>query len=149
MSPLIKVLRVFPFVFLLSFDSGNIAREDNTITIGTYSYDDIVDITIKWDDIFAMTPRNYFVYFYSPYCGHCQSIKDLAINYSKCGEITMYFVEASTEVVVAKDTHLTIGVTSIEQLWILGYPSLVKIESGVVVINIAGANAIKEILLYK
>ncbi len=149
MPPLMKAFRIFPFVFLLSFDSGNITQEDNTITIGTYSYDDIKDITIKWDDIFAMTPHNYFVYFYSPYCGHCQSIKDLVINYSKRGEITMYFVEASTEVVVAKDTHLTIGVTSIEQLWILGYPSLVKIESVAVVVNIAGANAIKEILLYK
>ncbi|MDD4154304.1 MAG: thioredoxin family protein [Bacilli bacterium] len=144
-----KVFRIFPFVFLLSFDSGNITQEDNTITIETYSYDDIIDITIKWDDIFAMTPRNYFVYFYSLYCGHCQSIKDLVINYSKRGEITMYFVEASTEVVVAKDTHLTIGAMAVEQLWILGYPSLVEIENGAVVINIAGANAIKEILLYK
>ncbi|HPV70021.1 MAG TPA: hypothetical protein PK030_03100 [Bacilli bacterium] len=59
----------------------------------------------------------------------------------------MFFVEASYEVVVAKDTHLTIGATLIEQLWILGYPSLVEIESGVVIANIAGANAIQEILL--
>lgn len=115
--------------------------------LGTYDYADIDNKKIAWQDVFAIEVHHYYAYFYSPYCGHCQSIKDLVINYSMCGDIPMFFVEASYEVVVAKDTHLTIGATLIEQLWILGYPSLVEIESGVVIANTAGANAILEILL--
>ncbi|NMV82426.1 MAG: hypothetical protein GX816_02610 [Erysipelotrichia bacterium] len=142
-----KILRVFPLIFLISFDSSNKIRGNNSVVIGTYSDEDIYDKTIKWHDIFEMTPHHYYVYFYSPYCGHCQSIKDLVINYSMFGNVTMFFVEANREVTVAEDTYLTIGATSIEQLWILGYPSLIEIESGLLIANIAGANAIKEILL--
>jgi thiol-disulfide isomerase/thioredoxin len=147
MANLAKILRVFPLIFLISFDSSNKIRGNNSVVIGTYSYEDIYDKTIKWHDIFEMTPHHYYVYFYSPYCGHCQSIKDLVINYSMFGNVTMFFVEANREVTVAEDTYLTIGATSIEQLWILGYPSLIEIESGLLIANIAGANAIKEILL--
>lgn len=147
MANLAKVLRLLPLIFLISLDSSNRIWENTSDIIDTYSYEDVFDKTIKWYAIFQMTPHHYFVYFYFPYCGHCQSIKDIVIAYSIFGDIDMFFVEANDEVVIAKDAHLTIGATSIKQLWILGYPSLVEIESGVVITNIAGANVIKEILL--
>jgi thiol-disulfide isomerase/thioredoxin len=142
-----KILGVLPLIFLVSLDSSKTTQDNNPVIVNVYSYEDISEKAIKWADVFQITPYHYYVYFYSPYCGHCQSIKDLVINYSVCGEIPMFFVEANNEVVTSKDTHLTIGATSIEQLWILGYPSLVEIESGVVIANTAGANAIQEILL--
>ena len=55
----------------------------------------------------------------------------------------IYFVEANEEIVFVKDVSATIGLTSIEGLGIIGYPTLLKIESKVLTKNLAGESLIR------
>lgn len=109
-----------------------------------FEYSDIADRIIRWEGIFDIDENNYFIYLYSPYCGHCQEIKKQVLLYAFCGEVDMYFIEISEEVTFGSDIELTIGATSTEQLWILGYPSLLEIKNANLIANIAGAKGIKE-----
>ena len=141
-------MSLMPMVFLISLDARYEAYLNLCETDAVYEYEDIKDKEIKWSDIFTVEYSHYYVYFYSPFCGHCLSIKNEVIRYSFCGSEKIFFVEASDEIKIGTNTELTIGATTVEEVWILGYPSLVDIENGVLIMNIAGANTIREFLTY-
>lgn len=135
-----------PIVFLISLDSRHETYPDLCENDAIYEYEDIKDKEIKWSNIFTIEFNHYYVYFYSSFCGHCLSIKNEVIRYSFCGSEKIFFVEASNEIKIGTNTELTIGATSIDEAWILGYPSLFDIENGVLIMNIAGANTIRDFL---
>ena len=111
-------------------------------SVDTYSYSDVKDKEILYSNIFGMEQSNYYVYFYSRTCSHCNDLKPFIIP-KIIERNDIYLVEASEQVVILEDISVTIGVSSIENFGILGYPSLVKIEEKVVTKNIAGINPIK------
>ena len=106
-----------------------------------HDYEEIENREIGWNDLFSIGIPQYFVYFYSPYCSHCKEIKDSIIEYALQDE-RMYFVKFSDEVIVAPDVENTIGATSIEDVAILGTPSLIEITNHTVTTNLAGSKAI-------
>lgn len=111
-------------------------------SVDIYSYSDVKDREILYSNIFGMEQSNYYVYFYSRTCSHCNDLKPFIIP-KIIERNDIYLVEASEQDVILEDISVTIGVSSIENFGILGYPSLVKIEEKVVAKNIAGINPIK------
>ena len=111
-------------------------------SVETYSYSDVKDKEILYSNIFGIEQNSYYVYFYSRTCSHCNDLKPFIIP-KIIERNDIYLVEASEQVVVLEDISVTVGVSSIENFGILGYPSLVKIEEKVVTKNIAGINPIK------
>jgi hypothetical protein len=69
------------------------------------------------------------------------------INYAFCGENEMRFVAANQDVKLGNDIEATLGATTIEQVWIIGYPSLLNIKDEVLVMNIGGSTAIVDYLM--
>lgn len=114
--------------------------------VSSHSYDEISDKKIYWNEVFKQQELDYFVYFYSLSCSHCESLKDDIIGYSLSIEEKMYFVESSPEVVVDENLSKNVGVDSINQLGIKGYPSLIRIEEKKVIYNVAGIALIKDAL---
>lgn len=111
-------------------------------SVDIYSYSDVKDKEILYSNIFGMEQCSYYVYFYSRTCSHCNDLKPFIIP-KIIERNDIYLVEASEQDVILEDISVTIGVSSIENFGILGYPSLVKIEEKVVTKNIAGNNPIK------
>ena len=106
------------------------------------TYDDVKDKMIFWSNVFAIDNDAYYVYFFSKTCTHCQNLKQFILEQAiKRDDI--YFVEESKEVVFVKDTSITIGLSSIDGLGILGYPSLIKIEKKRLTKNLAGIPLIR------
>ena len=111
-------------------------------TLIELSYDDVKGKTIFWSNIFSIDSDDYYVYFFSKTCSHCQNLKQFIIEKALArGDI--YFVESSDEDVFVKDVSITIGLTSIEGFGILGYPSLVEIVEKTITKNIAGIPLIR------
>lgn len=129
---------------LISCKGGHFSNETTKESI-EHSYDEISDREIVWNDIFSISCPDYFVYFYSPTCSHCNRIKNVIIEYALTNE-SMYFIRFSDDVVVSGDVKNTIGVNSIDNLSILGTPSLLEVKNKVVETNIAGERAILEFL---
>ncbi|MDY0100368.1 MAG: hypothetical protein WCZ47_04475 [Bacilli bacterium] len=109
-----------------------------------YNYDEISHLTIYYKDIFNQKEKQYYVYFYSLICSHCFEIKNKIITYALCDKVKTYFVLECDEIKYGFDTELTIGITSIEALFIKGYPSLIVIKNSNLTFNEAGINKILE-----
>jgi len=96
-----------------------------------HSYDEIFNKRIDWEDIFNPAKTDYFVYFYSRTCSHCQQLKNKIIDYGLNHE-DIYFCEASEKVKIVTDNTGIIGASSVQQVCLLGYPSLIEIIAHIV-----------------
>ena len=149
MRTLQKILLLLTMNFLAACDSSEASSlskiESSSYSI-KYEYDLVEDKFILYSNIFGVNKDEYYVYFFSRTCSHCQSIKSFIIEKALERE-DIYFVESSKEVVFINDVAKTIGLTSIDGFGILGYPSLVKIKEKTIQKNIAGTQAIRNELL--
>ena len=140
-----KLLFLLPLLMLGSCNKEDEKTKPNYpsyTNVDIYSYSDVKDKEILYSNIFGIEQSSYYVYFYSRTCSHCNDLKPFIIPMI-VDRNDIYLVEASEQVVILEDVSITIGVSSIENFGILGYPSLVKIEEKVVTKNIAGINPIK------
>ena len=81
---------------------------------------------------------------------HCLSIKDQIEEFADTSIIPFYFVQYTDEIPIGTNVEITIGVTSVEECFIKGTPTLILIENGAVSFNIAGTEIILETIdLYK
>ena len=114
---------------------------ESTPEIVEHDYREIASKKIDWNDMFLIDKNEYQIYFYSLTCAHCKNLKNFVIEYALIND-DLFFIEANEKVVIKNDVSDTIGATSISQMGILGYPSLVKIEQKVCVFNVAGESEI-------
>ena len=108
-----------------------------------FTYVDVIDMTISWNDIFSIERDNYYVYFYSRTCLHCNELKQFVIEMA-LNRDDIYFVEACSDIKYIKENETNLGVSSIDEFGIRGYPSLIKIEAGEVTKNLVGSAQIKK-----
>ena len=114
---------------------------ESTPEIVEHDYREITSKKIDWNDMFSIDKNEYQIYFYSLTCTHCKNLKNLVIGYALKND-DLFFIEANEKVAIKNDVSDTIGATSISQMGILGYPSLVKIDQKVCVFNVAGESEI-------
>lgn len=129
-----------------STSSISIPSNDSEIShIINHNYSEINQYKISWKTTFSQAKTSYFVYFYSLTCSHCEQLKNDIIEYALKNE-NMYFCQNSEEVIITENVYSTIGISSYEHLSILGFPSLIYIENGILKSNIAGVPNIKIVL---
>lgn len=125
--------------------NDNISQEEE-VDEKKRDYSEISHLKIVWSDIFSQSENEYFVYFYSLYCSHCNSIKNFMIEEALAGNKKIYFSQASAEHVINEQKANQTNVKMLEDLAIKGYPSIIKIVNKVVTKNVAGETAIKSLL---
>ena len=142
-----KFLLIIPFLFLTSCVEQNPNLSFSSISSVSISleieheYSEITDYRINWDEIFNVGKDNYYVYLFSITCSHCSSIKNKIIEFA-INNKDIYFVEDCGEIIFKNDVNYTIGLTSTENLAILGFPSLLKITNKILTKNVAGTEKI-------
>lgn len=131
--------------------TGNLShdesKQESNQEVVERSYDEVSDKHIFWNDIFKQIEDTYYVYLYSLSCSHCNSIKEYMIEKGLNNSVPIYFVSSSYEHNVA--TEGSVNVSTLSELFIKGYPTLLKIESKMVIKNLAGVILIKEELSSK
>ena len=110
-----------------------------------YEYTEISEYRIVWSEIFDIELNEYFVYLFQRTCSHCQSLKNEVIE-TALERKDIFFVEDSSDVVFSEDVSNTIGLKSVDELSILGFPTLLKIEDGTLIKNVAGVKEIRSLL---
>lgn len=110
----------------------------------TYDYDDFTELKISWKNLFSPAKSQYFVYFYSVYCSHCNNVKDDILPLIYANKEYFYLMEYKPEIPIEIDAYLTIGKSQLDEIWILGTPSLIGIVDGAVNLNIGGEKSIKD-----
>ena len=106
------------------------------------SYDEVKDYELTWEAMFDVDSESYYVYFYSPTCNHCAELKNYIIN-KALERHDIYFVRGSNQVQISSEPKNTKYAENPGDIWILGYPSLIKIVEKKCLKNLAGINQIK------
>lgn len=118
---------------------------DIVIPEADHEYFEVEQYFINWENILEQNNEAYYVYFYSLTCSHCQELKNWIVERALArGDV--YFVKGSNKDIIRSDVSNTVGVTSADDIAIMGYPSLIKIVNKTVTINAAGNTKIMELL---
>ena len=140
-----KIFLLIGLTFLLvgckkSVTSSEITSISETIA---YDYDVVQEKMIMWNDLFSIEKEKYSTYIYSTRCGHCNEIKQEVISHA-LNDDSFFFVEYNQNIPITDNVEPTIGKSSVEDISILGTPTLLVIENKILIKNIAGAKAILE-----
>ena len=132
-----KKLFLFPLmtVFLVS------CANENKVVAEEHDYSDVSHLLICWGDIFKIKDRQYFVYIYSETCGHCQEIKQDIISYA-LNHDSFYFIKFNSGIPIINDRNIVIGKDKVEELGIVGTPSMFLITDHIVEVNYVGKKEI-------
>lgn len=95
---------------------------------------------IEWKNIFSSPENFYLVYIYSPFCGHCETIKSIMLEYAQKPNQPFYSLVFSDEVIVSFQSSVNVNI--ITDLKIKGTPTLLIVENHWIKENIAGAQEI-------
>ena len=107
-----------------------------------HNYSEVSDYELTWETIFDVSEENYYVYFYSLTCSHCEELKNFIVEAAlERGDV--YFVKGTSKDQITNDSKKTIGAENPGEIWILGYPSLLKITNQKCTKNLVGNTQIK------
>ena len=110
-----------------------------------YSYDMVREKHIEWNNLFSVNDNDYFVYIYSNSCGHCNEIKKDVIEACLNGKLDLYFVAYTNDIPIIDDSESVIGKNEIDDMGIIGTPTLFHINDFAITEQFIGAKSI----LYK
>lgn len=108
-----------------------------------HDYQEIKDYQITWEAMFDVSSTSYYVYLYSLTCNHCEELKNFVIE-KALDKKNIYFSKASQKDQIGNTIKSSIGAENPGDIWILGYPSLLKIMNGKCTKNLAGVSQIKD-----
>lgn len=111
-----------------------------------HEYSEVSAMTIPIENCFEMAENEYFIYIYLSRCGHCLKIKNMMIEFALSAKIPTYFVVFDEKIPIVNDVSMTIGASSVNEILILGIPTLIDITNKEITFNIAGVKAITDII---
>ena len=109
-------------------------------------YADFQDLKLEWKNLFFPAKSQYFVYIYSISCLHCAHIKKEVLSTIEENKELFYLMEYSSEIPITSNVSNTIGKEKVEEVSILGTPTLIEITNHYVGLNIAGEKEITDFL---
>ena len=136
-----KLLFLPTLLFLLCNCSTNKA-----VAAIEYGYSDVSNLTICWNDILSLSKDDYYVYIYSSTCGHCNEIKQEVISFALRNYGDLYFVSFNKDIPIINDRNEPLEKDSVDDLGIVGTPSMFRIIEHVVKENYVGKKEIVETL---
>lgn len=116
--------------------------EANIIVEVERDYSEIKGYELFWETIFDVDSENYYVYFYSPTCSHCNEIKNYMIG-KALERNNIYFVKASSKDQITNDQKMQKYAEIPGDIWILGHPTMIKILNKKCVKYLTGTTQIK------
>ena len=140
-----KQIFLIPLLIMTGCNYKNnvIDKTEDTVFVPTsHEYGEVSDYELTWDSIFDPSDESYYVYIYSTTCTHCEELKNYIIEKAlNRGDI--YFVKGSNKDQLTNDSKKLIGAENPGDIWMLGYPSLLKISNQKCSKNLAGISQIK------
>ena len=137
------IIVLSPILFGGCSKSVGTSLEKSESQADVFDYDIIKDKEILWNDLLIQEKESYSVYIYSLTCGHCNEIKQEIISYA-LNHDDFYIVEYNKNIPICDGQEEQGEKDKLEDICIFGTPSLLSINSGVLVKNIAGSKAILE-----
>ena len=140
-----KCLLFLPLIFSFSACSQQTNQSEPTSyepTTSSHNYDEVREFELMWETMFDVDLDDYYIYFYSTTCNHCEDLKNYIIEKALTEE-NIYFIRGSSKDQIGKDPKMSKYAENPGDIWILGYPSLLQIVDHKCMKNLAGISQIK------
>ena len=124
-------------------NTSSIKPTDDVLQVSEHDYSEIEDRIIPWEDLFTKESNRYYCYVFSKTCSHCNEIKNNVIDYALKND-NFFFVEYGKHIPLTDDITATIGATSIDNVAIMGTPTLLGLINHTLIENIAGSKKVLE-----
>ena len=137
-------LRILPVFLTAMFASCSPAASEQMSKNAFSEYEIVQNNQIIWSEIFEQKEDRYLVFFYSETCGHCHQIMGDVIAFSQEEITKMYYLNAKDQDIKIPINPLiesTIGMDTVDELFIAGTPTIMEIKNHVVNNNIPGKDA--------
>ena len=141
-------IKILPLL-LISFVAGCSSTKAEAKTNDeqkALDYTDFQNLKLEWKNLFFPAKSQYFVYIYSISCLHCAHIKKEVLSTIEENKELFYLMEYSSEIPITSNVSNTIGKEKVEEVSILGTPTLIEITNHYVGLNIAGEKEITDFL---
>ena len=114
---------------------------NNIVLSNERTYNEIKEFEITLETIFDVESESFYAYFYSLTCSHCHELKDFIIE-KGLERQDIYFIQSSANDQFTTDPNLVINAENPGDIYILGYPTMLKIENKKVTKNLVGNDEI-------
>lgn len=132
---------VFPLFLTVTLLACSPAQAKQSSTTSGSEIDIVNSQQIEWEQLFLLNEDNYLVFVYSETCNNCHEIMDEVVTFALDDILPMYFIDKNNpinEIPVTSNTESSYGATEIEDVSILGVPTLIEIDQGFIACNTAG-----------
>ena len=136
-------LRILPLLITALFTSCSPVESEQISKNAFSEYKVTIDQKISWSEMFQQKEDHYLVFFYSETCTHCHEIMGDVLSFAESNIVKTYFLdikESEVKVPISNNIDSTIGVNSIDDLFIAGTPTIVEVENLIVKANVAGTD---------
>ena len=136
-------LRILPFMLTALFASCSPAESEQMSKNAINEYEISADQKIAWSNCLNQIEDHYLVFFYSDTCTHCHEIMGDVLSFSETKILKTYFLnikEQDIKIPISNNIESTIGVSSINDLYIAGTPTIIEVENRTVKANVAGSD---------
>lgn len=136
-------LRILPLVLTALFTSCSPAESEQMSKNAFSEYKITIDQKIMWSNCLSQNEDHYLVFFFSETCVHCHEIMGDVLSFAESNILKMYFLnikEQDSKIPISNNIDSTIGMSSVDELFIAGTPTIIEVESWLVKANIAGTD---------
>ena len=137
-------LHTLPLLLVAVFTSCSSKGSESSSKNAIQEYEIVNKQEIYLDDCLSQIEEKYLVFFHSETCTHCQEIIEDVIAFANSNIIKTYFLNVSkkeNKISRCSQDEIEIGIDNVENLKIVGTPTIVEVEKGVTTVNVAGKNA--------
>lgn len=113
---------------------------DTDRQINEFTYFDVEEKHISWEELYSINEINYFVYIYQINCLHCNEIKQDILTISLSNLLPIYFIHYDDSVPLC-------GTDS--GACIYGTPTLLKISNYEITKKATGSEEVKKTLIFE
>ena len=134
-------LHTLPLLWVVAFTSCTGSKSESSNKNAIQEYGIISQQEINLADCLSQNEEDYLVFFHSETCGHCKEIIEDVIAFAESNIIKTYFLNVSkseNKVERCLRDEIEIGIDNVDDLKIVGTPTIVEVENGVTTANVAG-----------
>ena len=135
--------RIWPLMLTVLFASCSPAESEQMSKNPFSEYIVPLDLKITWSSCLSQKEDHYLVFFYSDTCTHCHEIMGDVLSFMDANILKLYFLDikaSETKIPISNDIDLTIGVDSVNELFIAGTPTIIEVENWIVKANVPGSD---------
>lgn len=109
-----------------------------------YEYvDDYAQFEVAFNECLQIPLEEYYLYFYSPSCHLCITLKEEIIRYAS-EHNHLFVISPFEDVLYEDDPYLCLNADTYQEISIAGYPTVMKIKNKVVFEVFYGVKDVKE-----